>query len=211
MSSRFDNCMHYMHLHAMGACCPFPRSLKKLTRARSLASLSLGCPVVGWKVGMLASGISLIHIAFSQAPASPGADLQPMPRHAVAGCPRPPEGVEGLSAPHEERQPPQLTLRDMQVFARLLVAAQGRALALEAQTCETGDCQYGVISPPYRRACTVALAGQAFASSHVLRGLDSDTCNSTAVHLSNPTTLSGPFLQNCYTRHTHTRHTHTHT
>ena len=157
----------------------------------------------------------LIHTVFSQAPASPGASLQPMTRHAVAGCPRPPEGVEGLSAPHEERQPPQLTLRDMQVFARLLVAAQGRALALEAQTCETGDCQYGVISPPYRRACTVALAGQAFASSHVLRGLDSDTCNSTAVHLSNPTTLSGPFLQNYYTRHTHTHthdtHTQTHT
>ena len=99
----------------------------------------------------------VIHTVFSQAPASPGASLQPMTRHAVAGCPRPPEGVEGLSAPHEERQPPQLTLRDMQVFARLLVAAQGRALALEAQTCETGDCQYGVISPPYRRACTVAL------------------------------------------------------
>ena len=35
------------------AVCPFPRSLKKLIRARSLASLSLGCPVVGWRVGML--------------------------------------------------------------------------------------------------------------------------------------------------------------
>ena len=53
MSSRFDNCMHYMHLHAMGACCPFPRSLKKLIRARSLTSRSLGCPVGGWRVGML--------------------------------------------------------------------------------------------------------------------------------------------------------------
>ena len=51
MSFRFDNCMHYMHLHAMGACClsvsPFPEK----THSRPLSHLALSRVSRRWLEG----------------------------------------------------------------------------------------------------------------------------------------------------------------